>query len=61
MELFLLMGHDYRNDRAVGRAVHRRRRRVELALDPGTRRAMGRAWAAAGIGRNALIVARKPG
>ena len=60
MELFLLMGDDYRNDPAVGHAVHDRRRRAELALDPATRRSLGRAWAAAGIGRNALIVARKP-
>lgn len=59
MELFLLMGDDYRNDPAVGREVHRRRRRADLALDPTTRRALGRAWAAAGIGRNSLIVARK--
>jgi SAM-dependent methyltransferase len=60
MEIFLLMGQDYRNDPAVGREVHRRRRRAELALDPETRRSMGRAWAAAGIGRNAFVVARKP-
>jgi SAM-dependent methyltransferase len=60
MELFLLMGFDYRNDQAVGSEVHRRRRQAEMALDPGTRRSMGRAWAAAGIGRNALVVARKP-
>ena len=60
MELFLLMGDDYRDDPAVGHAVHARRRRADLALDPDTRRAIGRAWAAAGIGRNALVVARKP-
>jgi len=60
MELFLLMGDDYRNDPVVGRAVHARRRRAELALDPETRRAIGRAWAAAGVGRNALAVARRP-
>ena len=60
MELFLLMGDDYRDDPVVGHAVHDRRRRAELAMDPATRRALGRAWAAAGVGRNALIVARKP-
>ena len=60
MELFLLMGDDYRDDPVVGHAVHARRRRAELAMDPATRRALGRAWAAAGVGRNALIVARKP-
>ena len=61
MELFLLMGDDYRDDPAVGRAVHERRRRVDLSLDPQTRRAIGRGWAGAGIGRNALVVARNPG
>jgi SAM-dependent methyltransferase len=61
MELFLLMGDDYRDDPDVGHAVHERRRRVDLSLDPETRRAIGRGWAAAGIGRNALVVARKPG
>jgi SAM-dependent methyltransferase len=60
MELFLLMGEDYRDDPVVGRAVHDRRRQAELAMDPTTRRALGRAWAAAGVGRNALVVARKP-
>jgi hypothetical protein len=58
MELFLLMGDDYRTDPAVGREVHERRRRAEMALEPATRRALGQAWAAAGIGRNALVVAR---
>jgi SAM-dependent methyltransferase len=60
MELFLLMGDDYRGDPAVGRDMHQRRRRAEMAMEPETRRAIGRAWAAAGIGRNALVVARKP-
>ena len=60
MELFLLMGDDYRGNPVVGRSAHQRRRRAEMAMDPGTRRAIGRAWAAAGIGRNALVVARKP-
>jgi SAM-dependent methyltransferase len=58
MELFLLSGEDYRNDPLVGAAVHARRRAMELALDTDTRRAMGRAWAAAGIGRNTFVVAR---
>jgi SAM-dependent methyltransferase len=60
MELFLLMGDDYRSDPAVGREAHERRRRAEMALDPATRRTLGRAWAAAGIGRNALVVGRRP-
>jgi 2-polyprenyl-3-methyl-5-hydroxy-6-metoxy-1,4-benzoquinol methylase len=61
MELFLLMGDDYRTDPAVGRDVHRRRRRAELALEPDIRRTLGEAWAAAGIGRNALLIAGRPG
>lgn len=60
MELFLLMGWDYRDDPAVGLDVHRRRRRLEMALSPETRRSLGRAWAAAGVGRNAFVVARRP-
>lgn len=60
MELFLLMGEDYVAEPALGREVHERRRRLELALDPELRRAMGRAWASAGIGRNTVVVARRP-
>ncbi|HET9852263.1 MAG TPA: class I SAM-dependent methyltransferase [Candidatus Limnocylindrales bacterium] len=60
MELFLLMGDDYTSNPAVGKACHERRRRLELALDPATRRSIGRAWAAAGIGRNAFVTARRP-
>jgi SAM-dependent methyltransferase len=60
VELFLLGGEDYRNDPAVGHAIHNRRRRIELSLDPATRRALGHAWAAAGIGRNAFVVGRNP-
>ena len=60
MELFLLMGDDYRADRAVGRASHHKRVRMEMALDPDLRRAMGRSWVALGLGRNAFVVARKP-
>lgn len=59
MELFLLMGDDYRTDPAVGSDVHGRRRRAEMALEPGLRRALGEAWAAAGIGRNAFVVGRR--
>ena len=58
MELFLLMGDDYRGNPEVGRAAHERRRRLDLALDAPTRRSMGRTWAAAGLGRNAFVVAQ---
>ena len=60
MEFFLLTGEDYRNDPDVGRSVHRRRRQFEMALEPELRRSIGRAWAGAGIGRNSIVVARKP-
>jgi SAM-dependent methyltransferase len=59
MELFLLMGEDYVGDPSVGGAVHERRRRLDLSLDPDVRRRLGRAWAAAGVGRNAFVVARR--
>ena len=58
MELFLLMGDDYVADPTVGPMVHERRRRLELDLPADVRRSLGRAWAAAGIGRNVTIVAR---
>ncbi len=60
MELFLLMGDDYVGDPAVGRIVHERRRRLDLALEPEARRRLGRAWAAAGVGRNVFVVASRP-
>lgn len=60
MELFLLMGSDYRHRPRVGSAVHHRRRAFELAIDPEARRALGRGWAAAGMGRNSFLVARWP-
>jgi 2-polyprenyl-3-methyl-5-hydroxy-6-metoxy-1,4-benzoquinol methylase len=60
MELFLLMGDDYVGNPALGPVVHERRRRHDLALGPEVRRRIGRAWAAAGIGRNVFAVARRP-
>jgi SAM-dependent methyltransferase len=61
MELFLLMGEDYVADRSLGRELHERRRRLDLALEPALRRQIGRAWAATGLGRNTIVVARHPG
>lgn len=60
MELFLLAGDDYVADPASGRIAHERRRRMELSVDAETRRRIGRAWVAAGIGRNTFLVARRP-
>jgi SAM-dependent methyltransferase len=63
MELFLLMGLDYTTDPALGRACHAQRKRFDLALENSgfkeTRRSFYRALAAAGIGREAVIVAMK--
>jgi SAM-dependent methyltransferase len=61
MELFILMGDDYVGDPTVGGAVHERRRKLDMALDADVRRRLGRAWAAAGMGRNAFVVAQRPG
>ena len=63
MEMFLLMGLDYTADPALGRACHAQRKRFDLALEQAgladTRRSFYRALAAAGIGREAVIVAVK--
>lgn len=56
MELFLLLGDDYVRDRAVGRACHEKRRRLELALGPELRRRLYRAFADAGIGRCLFMI-----
>jgi SAM-dependent methyltransferase len=60
MELFLLMGDDYTADPSLGSRVHERRRRLDLGLESEVRRSLGRAWARAGVGRNAVVVARRP-
>jgi len=60
MELFLLMGDDYVADPPIGAIVHERRRRLELALPADLRRSIGRGWVRAGIGRNTMVVARRP-
>ena len=61
MELFLLMGLDYTKDPLLGRACHNQRKRFDLALETAgfrqTRRAFYAALAAAGIGREALLIA----
>jgi SAM-dependent methyltransferase len=63
LDQFLLMGDVYIGKDDVGRAVHRRRMAFELAMDAAgerpARRALQRAQAAAGIGREAVVVARR--
>jgi SAM-dependent methyltransferase len=64
METFLLMGDNYTNDPALGRACHNRRKKFDLALESAglkeTRRAFYRALAGAGLGREAVVIAVKP-
>jgi SAM-dependent methyltransferase len=64
MEAFVMMGENYVGDAALGRVCHTRRKRFDLALDAAglkpTRRAFYRALAEAGIGREAVVIARLP-
>jgi len=59
MELFLLMGLDYVDDREVGNRCHAYRVALEMALAPALRRRLYGALAEAGVGRNCRILARK--
>jgi SAM-dependent methyltransferase len=63
MELFLLMGLNYTADAALGRSCHGQRKRFDLALESAgfgeTRRAFYRALAAAGIGREIVLIASR--
>lgn len=64
MELFLLMGDDYTRDGALGRALHGKRKSVDLALERAglshVRQRLYAALATAGIGREAVVFSRKP-
>jgi SAM-dependent methyltransferase len=63
MELFLLMGMNYTADATLGRSCHAQRKRFDLALEQSgfieTRRAFYRALAAAGLGREIVLIAQK--
>ncbi len=59
MELFLLMGEDYVARPEVGKACHEKRRLFELSVPGPDRRTWYRALAEAGLGRNALMVAKR--
>lgn len=62
MELFLLMGDNYVGDDALGSACHTRRKNFDLNLEKAglgkVRRKLYGALAKAGLGREAIIVAR---
>lgn len=64
MEMFLLMGHDYTAEPALGRQVHGWRKAFDLTLaahaDNAVRRAFYGALAEAGLGRLAVAAAVKP-
>lgn len=64
MEAFVMMGDNYVGDAALGRACHDKRKKFDLALDAAglksARRAFYRALAGAGIGREAVVIARLP-
>lgn len=63
MELFLLMGDNYVGNDTMGRAVHERRKCFDMAFETAglgdVRRRVYRALAKAGVGREAVVVARK--
>ena len=62
MELFLALGENYIGNDALGRACHVKRKTLDLDLEaarPGARRALYTALAAAGIGREAIVIAKK--
>lgn len=63
IEAFLLMGDNYRADPPLGRVVHGKRKKFDLALEAAglkeVRRALYRALAETGIGREAVVIAVK--
>ncbi len=62
LETFLLAGKNYVGNHAVGRACHAKRKAFELALykkDPSTLNDLYTGLAAAGIGREFMIIAKK--
>lgn len=65
MEAFMMMGENYVSDPALGRACHNKRKRFDFAFEAAglkdTRRDFYRALAKLGIGREAVVVATKPG
>lgn len=63
IDLFLLFGDNYVGNDGVGRAVHAKRKRMELALArgaPGLRERIYERLASLSIGREAVVYARKP-
>ena len=63
LELFLLMGHDYIGNDKIGRKKHRERMKLEINLKQGRinhlKRKIYQYFAELGIGRTAIIYAKK--
>ena len=59
MELFLLMGEHYVGNPEVGAACHQKRIAMETAMPGALRRRIYAALGAAGVGRNAMVLARR--
>lgn len=59
MEFFLLGGFDYVTDPSQGAAAHHSRCAFELSMSSSHRRALFEDFARGGIGRNALVIARR--
>lgn len=63
MEAFLMMGENYIGDPALGRACHNKRKKFDFSLEAAglrdVRRALYRALAEQGIGREAVVIAVK--
>jgi hypothetical protein len=63
METFLLSGRNYVDDGALGRECHQERKAFETALfrhDKPTIRGLAKSWSEQGIGREFVILGRKP-
>jgi SAM-dependent methyltransferase len=61
VEWFLLMGENYIGDDALGASVHQRRMALETKLEGlGMRRTLHAHLAAQGVGREAIVHARRP-
>jgi len=63
MEQFLLAGRNYVGDGALGRECHKERKAFETALfrhDKAAMRALAQCWSQQGIGREFVIVGRRP-
>jgi SAM-dependent methyltransferase len=64
LESFLLAGRDYVGNPALGRECHNQRKAFEIALfrhDKALMRSLASSWSEAGIGREFVILGRKPG